>query len=227
MSNFVELRPVMPEQLQRVFKNPEDVSFVRVRQSDCMFRPLRQFVSRTAQRSFEVEQTVKQERKRQHALTTSGLIAEEDTPKKTALVAGQGLHKLGFEGEDLFVCLQRVGAPVGTYDQALVLEEFVIYVEGTGKSKQAVLAKFVEHVWTSALQNDEDDCFRIYQWLVEDQWWKTRSVRQKRPMESVVLPPATKEAILSDLDSFLHPDTADWYASHGIPYKRVAFPLSC
>ncbi len=39
-------------------------------------------------------------------------------------------------------------------------------------------------------------------------------------MESVVLPAETKELILNDLDNFLDEDTAEWYAKHGVVYKR-------
>lgn len=39
-------------------------------------------------------------------------------------------------------------------------------------------------------------------------------------MDSVVLPTETKDLILKDLDNFLEDSTAEWYAKHGICYKR-------
>jgi ATP-dependent 26S proteasome regulatory subunit len=39
-------------------------------------------------------------------------------------------------------------------------------------------------------------------------------------MDSVVLPAETKELILTDMDNFLAEETAEWYAKHGICYKR-------
>ncbi len=41
-------------------------------------------------------------------------------------------------------------------------------------------------------------------------------MRQKRPLESVVLPEETKNLIISDLEKFLADATAEWYAKHGI-----------
>ncbi len=46
-----------------------------------------------------------------------------------------------------------MGTPVGTYDDAVVLEEFVIYAKGT--KQQDVLHSFVEWVF---LQSQVSEC---------------------------------------------------------------------
>ena len=62
---------------------------------------------------------------------------------------------------------------------------------------------------------DDDDTYRVYSYIIQDQWWKTSACKKKRPLDSVVLPAATKAKILADLDSFLDPKSCDWYMSHG------------
>lgn len=50
--------------------------------------------------------------------------------------------------------------------------------------------------------------------------WLTVAARPSRPMSTVVLDDAQKAAILNDINDFLHPKTARWYANRGIPYRR-------
>ncbi|KAG9405638.1 mitochondrial chaperone [Aphanomyces cochlioides] len=49
---------------------------------------------------------------------------------------------------------------------------------------------------------------------------KQRSRLNPRPIESVILPRATKTKLIADLDDFVSDDTKAFYANHGIPYKR-------
>ena len=185
-----------------------------------------------------MDQTVKTKGKKNgkgKSLTVSGMFAESET-KHTQLKAGVGVHQVSWEGDIIFVCLQRVGQPVGTYEDSTFLEEFVCYVKvlmfryvmssfilfsfQQGQRKQNMLHDFLEHVWKESQKNDDEDSFRIYTWVIQEQWWKCSAVRMKRPMESVVLPEETKSSILTDLDKFLDDATNEWYGQHGIPYKR-------
>lgn len=50
--------------------------------------------------------------------------------------------------------------------------------------------------------------------------WHIVAVRPSRPMATVVLDDEPKAQILLDLNEFLHPKTARWYANRGIPYRR-------
>lgn len=50
--------------------------------------------------------------------------------------------------------------------------------------------------------------------------WNMVATRPSRPMETVVLDPAQKERILTDINEYLHPSTPRWYANRGIPYRR-------
>lgn len=50
-------------------------------------------------------------------------------------------------------------------------------------------------------------------------WSKTAS-RPSRPMSTVILAADQKKMITADMNEFLHPLSAGWYARRGIPYRR-------
>lgn len=50
--------------------------------------------------------------------------------------------------------------------------------------------------------------------------WTRVAVRPSRGVDTVVLDHAQKVAILRDINEYLHPATARWYANRGIPYRR-------
>lgn len=50
-------------------------------------------------------------------------------------------------------------------------------------------------------------------------WTKTSS-RPSRPMETVILDAEQKSMIIRDMNEYLHPASARWYAARGIPYRR-------
>lgn len=50
-------------------------------------------------------------------------------------------------------------------------------------------------------------------------WSKTAS-RPSRPLSTVILAADQKDAIVKDMNEFLHPSSAGWYARRGIPYRR-------
>lgn len=50
--------------------------------------------------------------------------------------------------------------------------------------------------------------------------WQQVARRPVRPMRTVVLDPAEKREVLTDINEYLHPATPNWYASRGIPLRR-------
>jgi chaperone BCS1 len=50
--------------------------------------------------------------------------------------------------------------------------------------------------------------------------WVKIAERSCRPMETVVLDEAKKQDIVDDINEYLSPVTARWYANRGIPYRR-------
>ena len=50
--------------------------------------------------------------------------------------------------------------------------------------------------------------------------WSVTTTRHSRPMETVVLEKAQKQALVDDINEFLSPASPRWYATRGIPYRR-------
>ena len=50
--------------------------------------------------------------------------------------------------------------------------------------------------------------------------WHRVATRPSRPMETVVLEQGQKDAVLADINEYLHPSTPIWYANRGIPFRR-------
>ena len=50
--------------------------------------------------------------------------------------------------------------------------------------------------------------------------WVKIAERPCRPMKTVVLDEARKMDVLADINEYLNPATARWYANRGIPYRR-------
>lgn len=53
----------------------------------------------------------------------------------------------------------------------------------------------------------------------QGQWIRVTS-RPSRPMETVVLDPEQKQALVEDVNEYLSPASPKWYAVRGIPYRR-------
>ncbi|KAF1830852.1 hypothetical protein BDW02DRAFT_506645, partial [Decorospora gaudefroyi] len=50
--------------------------------------------------------------------------------------------------------------------------------------------------------------------------WLRQTVRSLRPMNTVLLDEAQKARTILDVNEYLHPNTEQWYASRGIPYRH-------
>ncbi|KAL4904284.1 hypothetical protein BDW74DRAFT_29041 [Aspergillus multicolor] len=50
--------------------------------------------------------------------------------------------------------------------------------------------------------------------------WTCITTRPSRSIDSVILDAKKKNTLMADLEEYLHPATRQWYADHGIPYRR-------
>lgn len=50
--------------------------------------------------------------------------------------------------------------------------------------------------------------------------WSSVASRPSRDISTVILDKQKKQTILRDINEYLHPHTRQWYANHGIPYRR-------
>jgi chaperone BCS1 len=80
------------------------------------------------------------------------------------------------------------------------------------------LKLFLSHLIES--QKTQTGIVSIYSWNVNNNYWQCKSKSKVRPMDSVIQPEKTIGKLLGDFDRFLEADTAKFYESHGIPYRR-------
>ncbi|KAJ6001197.1 hypothetical protein N7481_001606 [Penicillium waksmanii] len=50
--------------------------------------------------------------------------------------------------------------------------------------------------------------------------WSSVTSRPSRDISTIILDKHKKQTILRDINEYLHPHTRQWYANHGIPYRR-------
>ncbi|KAL6230120.1 hypothetical protein BDW75DRAFT_223426 [Aspergillus navahoensis] len=50
--------------------------------------------------------------------------------------------------------------------------------------------------------------------------WSRITTRPSRPISTVILDSRKKKAVLDDMSEYLREETRQWYANHGIPYRR-------
>jgi chaperone BCS1 len=51
-------------------------------------------------------------------------------------------------------------------------------------------------------------------------YWSRQSCRPSRPLQTVSLDMQQKDSVVEDINEYLHPATARWYAARGIPHRR-------
>lgn len=51
-------------------------------------------------------------------------------------------------------------------------------------------------------------------------YWSHQTARPSRPLATVSLDQEQKDEVVEDMNEYLHPATARWYAARGIPYRR-------
>merc|ERR1712230_150182 len=151
------------------------------------------------------------------------MFGTDKTPKTVALSCGLGLttlqHKtVGGDSVTVKVLRQRRGPVVATRCGPCVWESLIVFVEG-GHSAKDSLQDFISKVVNVEAERTPEE-YTIYRWHVEHGYWRCVATKKRRTIDSVVLPQATKDKIIGDLDSFLTRDMFDFYTSHGIPYKR-------
>merc|ERR1711939_46702 len=153
------------------------------------------------------------------------LTREEQRKRKkqsgVSTVAGFGLSRFLWYQDAKPITLhclrQYVGSPVGTNCGPSRMENIVLF--GPGLSQQGLLKNLIDEL-IAASQATAKNTFTIYQWHVKYQYWQRNQTVRARPLESVILPRATKEKLCKDIDDFVSEDTEEFYFQHGIPYKR-------
>ena len=106
------------------------------------------------------------------------------------------------------MCSNSCDAPAQMYERA----------EVEGPSTERVLALF--DAATAWMDEVEGEKLRVYTYDAAGEFWRSNGTAARRSMESVVLDGKVKAELLRDLDDFTSADTAAWYQTHGIPFRR-------
>jgi len=135
-----------------------------------------------------------------------------------AVKLGLGLFPFKHAGADMFALHSTVGEPQGTDCGVGLMHELVLLTPGKGNV--ARIKGLCDELLAAADKTDVN-FFTVYRWNVEHGHWRRDARVPARPLQSVVLPEATRAKVVDDVMDFVSEETAGWYREHGIPYKRA------
>jgi len=144
----------------------------------------------------------------------------------TELTLGLGVHRTMFKNRPVHALLQRNGGftefAINTCGDWVKNLEIFVFVDGKGETAflQEFLEEMIKLIPMRIPERPKPREFRIYRWDHINAYWRERQTQQARKLESVILPEGLIEKVKSDMIEFLGEDTAEWYKTFGIPYKR-------
>jgi chaperone BCS1 len=97
--------------------------------------------------------------------------------------------------------------------------EYFLVIRCIGRSTKPV-KDLIDHVkeWSAHKPNSTTEIMRAE--IKHGGYWSVQSTRPSRPISTVTLDEAQKSMIVADINEYLHPATARWYAARGIPHRR-------
>lgn len=102
-------------------------------------------------------------------------------------------------------------------------EDQFLVISCVGRSTEPIkeLLNFVKR-WTLTKENKMTSVYRPApkEERMRECAWDRQSCRPSRPMSTVSLDQQQKAKIVMDINEYLHPASARWYAARGIPYRR-------
>jgi chaperone BCS1 len=97
--------------------------------------------------------------------------------------------------------------------------EYFLIIRCMGRSTKPV-KDLIDHVkeWSAHKPNKTTEIMRAE--IKHGGYWHVQSNRPSRPISTVTLDEAQKNKVVADINEYLHPATARWYAARGIPHRR-------
>jgi chaperone BCS1 len=97
--------------------------------------------------------------------------------------------------------------------------EYFLVLRCMGRSTQPI-KELINHVkeWSSTKPNSMTDIYRAE--AKHGGYWQCQTTRPSRHINTVTLDAAQKDKVVADINEYLHPATARWYAARGIPHRR-------
>jgi chaperone BCS1 len=99
-----------------------------------------------------------------------------------------------------------------------------IIIRCYGRTTQPI-KDLITHVkeWSSTKQSNLTSIYRCSRTMGHSygqSCWEHQAARPSRPMDTVSLDEVQKRLVVGDINEYLHPATARWYAARGIPHRR-------
>lgn len=117
----------------------------------------------------------------------------------------------------MYALHQTIGEPLATNCGVVVPKNLILFTKGVDKGPS--IAKFLKEL-VDLSEKTQSQFYTCFKWNSRYEYWRRSGVCRARNMDSVVLPEATTNKIVQDVDRFLHPSTKAFYDQHGIPYRR-------
>jgi chaperone BCS1 len=97
--------------------------------------------------------------------------------------------------------------------------EYFLIIRCMGRSTKPV-KDLIDHVkeWSAHKPNRTTEILRAD--IKHGGYWQCQANRPSRPISTVTLDEAQKNKVVEDINEYLHPATARWYAARGIPHRR-------
>jgi chaperone BCS1 len=104
-------------------------------------------------------------------------------------------------------------------DLGNTLKEYVI-IRCYGRSTKPI-KDLLEHIkrWTLSKESKMTGVYRAVG-SSYDRYWNRQALRPSRPLHTVSLDRQQKSKVVTDINEYLHPATARWYSTRGIPHRR-------
>ena len=153
------------------------------------------------------------------------IFSPDDTYDYAKMLFGLGSAHIRHDDEDVFAVHVQRGAPVGTGTSASIYRELHLY------AKSAEVLRGLSNIivrWHHLRQREEyvseEGTFDLYTLKFypgcDTPEWESRGPKLSRSLDSVILPDSMLQRIVSDIREFDNQSTRDWYARHGLPYRR-------
>jgi chaperone BCS1 len=100
-----------------------------------------------------------------------------------------------------------------------MLEKYVV-IRCYGRSTKPI-KDLLEHIkrWTLSKESKMTGVYRATG-SSYDRYWNRQALRPSRPLHTVSLDRLQKTKVVTDINEYLHPATARWYSTRGIPHRR-------
>lgn len=140
-------------------------------------------------------------------LAGNGKWQEQTGEYSTTVSAGYGTHYFIFSGK-----IFKLERNVKETNLGKEVKE-TITITTIGRT-QAQFHSLLEEITP---KEHKTNVTKVLKWNTSDEYWRNYGYRRSRSLDSIILPPETKEQITHHITNFLQ--NADWYNEHGIPYR--------